>query len=74
MGDIVDEEVIVIEAKLEDDRQPGASLYCPRNGRSHGILLDFGINECPKCDQGLMARRFHSYESSESEGSSTSSD
>ncbi|OKO96533.1 hypothetical protein PENSUB_10708 [Penicillium subrubescens] len=72
-GDIVDVEIKVVEAKSEDDRnqKPVASLYCPRNGRSHATLLDFGITECPKCDQGLISRRHQPYESDES---STSSD
>jgi hypothetical protein len=76
VGDIVDAKIKVVEAKSDDDQnqKPVASLYCPRNGRSHATLVDFGITKCPVCDQGLVARRLHPYKSIESDESSTSSD
>lgn len=45
------------ETKSEDDWGSAASLFCPRNGRSHATILDFGFKECPKCDQDLTTKR-----------------
>ncbi|RDH36293.1 hypothetical protein BDQ94DRAFT_185416 [Aspergillus welwitschiae] len=41
--------------QCEDNQVSWATLYCPENGRSHATLLDFGLGECPKCSQNLMA-------------------
>ncbi|KAI2964067.1 hypothetical protein CBS147323_6561 [Aspergillus niger] len=36
------------------DHSPNSDLE-KENGRSHATLLDFGLGECPKCSQNLMA-------------------
>ncbi|KAJ6007442.1 hypothetical protein N7540_011418 [Penicillium herquei] len=33
-----------------------ASLFCPKNGRLHSTLLDFGITSCLKCEQDLTVK------------------
>ncbi|KAJ4247113.1 hypothetical protein NW762_013251 [Fusarium torreyae] len=43
----------------DDSRQKGGllfdtKLYCHENGRSHGSLWEFGLNECPLCDADLF--------------------
>ncbi|KAI1504177.1 hypothetical protein F5X99DRAFT_372745 [Biscogniauxia marginata] len=50
------------ECDNEDEIEPHPSwqipvpLYCPKNGRSHSVLLDFGYVICPKCSQDLTKK------------------
>ncbi|KAM0550860.1 hypothetical protein ACHAPJ_008724 [Fusarium lateritium] len=45
---------------VEGDNRPQGSwlsdtrLYCPVNGRSHGMLWDFDLDECPLCEGSLF--------------------
>lgn len=52
------------------------SLYCPRNGRSHQVLLDFGQGSCPKCGVDLTQKPLVSdnADTTSESGTSTSED
>ncbi|KAK4667659.1 hypothetical protein QC763_0059610 [Podospora pseudopauciseta] len=36
--------------------EDSAAIYCPKNGRSHVGLLEFGYWECPLCNQDLSEK------------------
>ncbi|KAI1125320.1 hypothetical protein F5Y10DRAFT_284378 [Nemania abortiva] len=41
------------EPKIRRSWQSSTRLYCPKNGRSHSLLVDFGCSKCPMCWEDL---------------------
>jgi hypothetical protein len=62
------------EPKTDPIWQSAASVYCPKNGRPHSVLVDFGFSKCPQCDEDLRQPEYTSQAKASDANASEASD